>query len=87
MSARMSHSFQCPRIAVLMIVIIVAVAIASPRKTFAGGTCRSAIAPNNSGEMNAAIAAAANAKGLMFRKPCASRIAPSGTNQMDIAAA
>ena len=66
---------------------ITPVAEASQRNTFAGGTCRSAIAPNISGEMNAAVAVVANANGLMMCNPFASRIEPSGTNHMPIAAA
>src|ERR1035437_2635197 len=73
--------------AVAMTAIMMPVAIASQRNTLAGGTCRSAIAPNIKGEMKAATAVAAKANGLMVCSPCASRIVPSGTNQMAIAAA
>ena len=72
--------------ATAMAAVITAVAVASQRKTFAGGTWRSAIAPNINGEMNAAMAEAAKANGLMSCIPCASRIGPSGTNQMAMAA-
>lgn len=40
------------------------------------------MAPNMSGEMNAARAVAAKAYGLMLCRPLASRIVPNGTNQM-----
>ena len=53
--------------AVLTSVIITVVATASQRSTRAGATCRSAMAPKISGEMNAASAVAAKANGLM---PC-----------------
>ena len=72
--------------AVLTRAMEMAVATASQRSTFAGGTWRSAIAPNISGEIKAATAEAAKAKGLMPCNPCVSRIGPSGTNQMAIAA-
>jgi len=83
----MSHAFQWSRMAVLMRLIKMALVTASQRRTVAGGTWRSAIAPKASGEMKAATADAAKAKGLMPCKPCASRMGPSGTNQMAIAAA
>src|SRR6185295_10060754 len=63
-----------------------AVARDSPRNTFTGDACRSAIAPKMSGEMNAAIADAANAYGLIACIPCASNTVLSGTIHMDNAA-
>src|ERR1035438_3528825 len=73
--------------AAAMTAIVTPVAVASQRSTLAGGTCRSAIAPNMSGEMKAATPMAANANGLMLCSPFASRMVPSGTNQMAIATA
>lgn len=53
---------------------------ASQRSTRIGGTERSAIAPKNSGESNAAIAEAANANGISHLKLAASNTIPIGTN-------
>src|SRR5579859_3855467 len=72
---------------VAMTAMVMPVAVASQRRTLAGGTWRSAMAPNMSGEMNEATAVAANANGLMTCRLLASRMVPSGTNQMPMAAA
>ncbi len=86
-NASTSHGFLPCWMAAAMNAIITPVAAASQRNTLAGGTCRSAMAPNMSGEMKAARAVAAKAYDLMRCRPWASRIVPSGTNQMPIAAA
>lgn len=65
--------------ATLTITSAVAVASESQRRTRVGAKCRSAIAPKNNGEMNAATADVANANGWMRCKPCASRINVNGT--------
>lgn len=51
------------------------------RKTFVGGTERSAIAPKKSGDSMAAIADAANAHGFIELSRASSRTLLSGTNQ------
>ena len=79
---RTSQPLQRNLMAVLTSDIIAAVASASQRSTRAGGTWRSAIAPNISGETNAASALVAKANGLIACSPCASSTLPSGTNQI-----
>ena len=60
-SARTTHGPAPERIAVLAAAIATAVANDSQRSTFTGDACRSAIAPNSNGEINAATPEAANA--------------------------
>ena len=63
-----------------------AVANANPRSTFTGEAWRSAMAPKNNGDTNAARAVVAKAQGLMARKPWASSTVLNGTNHMPSAA-
>ena len=70
------------RIAVLASAIAIAVARANHLNTFTGEAWRSATAPNNNGDTNAATPEVANAYGRMWAKPWASSTELSGTNHM-----
>ena len=84
-SSRMVQPVMLFSIAQAIKQIVAAVETEIHRKTLAGGTDRSAIAPKNSGDMIAAIADAAKAMGLKKPNPAVSSTLPKGTNQDAIA--
>lgn len=79
--SKMSHGFHREWMPQATVPTKHAVPMPSQRRTWIGGTERSAMAPKKSGERRAATADVANANGMTFRRFADSRTDPIGTNQ------